>query len=879
MTRELLLGSTRVRRDDEPEVEGVEPGRIEPGKLTTAELREHRTAVCGQIAPGKLTLADAGDSRRGVPGKLSLADVGRGVSPALALHRTTAIRDRRIERDAEHDGDVDEGTLASAFSFIDSGPGGTPLPAALAARLGAALRVDLSRVRLHTEARAAAAAAKLRARAFTIGEDVYFAAGAYDPVGASGVRLIAHEVAHVAQNYRGTAPTTAGVSRPGDGHEREADRFADRFATRPLELPWLRRLEQMTSLPAAQLEPIASEIHAIARHAMVAGAGVVREIVKLAPASPARKRMIDELGRVTAPAPRTPGRGQIHRDLAKSSTAKPKDESTLEQRFDHFVQKHKKVRIDARGGHRKTSDGRDRARFGFEDSSGWVRRYWHSSEDKFQLASYQTIVKGQFKTAVTDQDLQKIFRDHRSSKRVAKVGHSDAHSYAWLGGDVALQPVVIDLKAPKRKSAAERWAEYSRMVEELQGKKALLGWSEVVFTEASPVYSLMFDPDATNRDYYANKEADWFLRELVDKVAADPNQATSGEFRAFYRDVCVPWSKKPFAERNPGLIGSMFEQLAKNTLDPESPNRPVFFHGKGKHRYLRRGDFDAIHFDGVARIIEVKAYTKGPSERVRSQLRDYASVVGARGGRKVPGYERLAGGVGVGEVSYDKVVFVFPTQRVAQQWYPTLLRDFRGDQTTFETIPKHTGKPGRIKKLRKNPVFEVALPNTGKRVDVKRPPVFHPGLEFRDIHLELDGEDTIQRGRVHTDLDLGGAVQVKNQPADVTPSSDPGIDGQIANDYRKAESKIESLLGTIQPSVKVTDKGVRATLTLPAGKSKLPGLDIERGELAVAFEDGKLSVGGEVVVIHHSGKFRATLAVGYAGASGASRPPPRSRRA
>lgn len=866
MTRELLLGATRIRQLEEDEHEDLSEDVIAPGKLTAAELREHRGAR-GRIAPGKLTGAEHAPVRESQPGKLSLADVGRGVMPAAALRQATAFHDRRIHRDAAHDHDIDHGTLASAFSFIDSA-GGAPLPAALAAQLGTALGVDLSRVRIHTDARAAEAAARLGARAFTIGEDVYFAAGAYDPVGAAGVRLIAHEIAHVAQNYRGTAPTGAGVSRPSDGHERDADRFADRFTARPLELPWLRRLEQMTSLPATKLEPIAGEIQSLARHAMVAGAGVVREVVKLAPASPARKRMLDELGRVSMPAPRAPSRGQIHRDKADKSKGKVKDEpdtSTVEERFAYFVQKHPKIRIDAAGGNRRSQRGRERARFGFEDGE-WTRRYWHSSAEKFQLAKYQQIVDAEFKKAVTDRDLQKIFHEHRTSKRIAKVGHEDAHSYAWLGGDVPLQRVVMDLKAPGKKSAAQRWAEYSQMVAYLKDRKALQDWDIVVFPNANPVYSLPFDVDATDADYYSYGEADWFLRELVKHVSSDPRyQAKSGEWKLFYDEVCVPWSNKPIADRNPGLIGSIFEHLAKNELDPENPNRPVFFHGKGKHRYLRRGDFDAIEFDDVKRIIEVKAYTSGPSEKVIEQAEDYAKVVGAGGKPPTPGYKKLVDGKGVGKVTYHKVVYVFPTQKIAKQWHPALLAAFGNDATAFETIPKHTGKPGRIVKLRANPTFEVALPKAGKKVDLKNPPLFHPGLDFRNIHLELDADDKIKRGRVNADLDVGGAVKVKNQPAEITPSTDAGVDGQIANDYRKAESQLEKLLGAVKPSVKITDKGVRATLAFEPGKSKLPGIDIEKGELSVAFEEGKLSVGGELDVLHRSSNLRAKVTVGYAG--------------
>ncbi len=60
----------------------------------------------------------------------------------------------------------------------------------------------LGDVRIHTDSAASALATSIDARAFTIGRDVYFAPGQYDPSSRSGFRLLAHELAHVAQ-YRG----------------------------------------------------------------------------------------------------------------------------------------------------------------------------------------------------------------------------------------------------------------------------------------------------------------------------------------------------------------------------------------------------------------------------------------------------------------------------------------------------------------------------------------------------------------------------------------------------------------------------------------------------------------------------------------------------
>ena len=80
---------------------------------------------------------------------------------------------------------------------------------------------------VHTDATADALARSVSAKAFTVRNDVFFAAGAYQPHTAPGRNLIAHELTHVAQQ-RGAATTgPLTVSEPGDALERDAERVAD----------------------------------------------------------------------------------------------------------------------------------------------------------------------------------------------------------------------------------------------------------------------------------------------------------------------------------------------------------------------------------------------------------------------------------------------------------------------------------------------------------------------------------------------------------------------------------------------------------------------------------------------------------------------------
>ena len=106
---------------------------------------------------------------------------------------------------------------------------GAGLPAAQREELEQKADVDLSRVRIHTGAASQQAAAAVGAKAYTVGQDIHFGAGQYDPVSLDGQHLIAHEVAHTIQQREG-APSRQHeleVSAAEDHSELEADRFAD----------------------------------------------------------------------------------------------------------------------------------------------------------------------------------------------------------------------------------------------------------------------------------------------------------------------------------------------------------------------------------------------------------------------------------------------------------------------------------------------------------------------------------------------------------------------------------------------------------------------------------------------------------------------------
>ena len=104
--------------------------------------------------------------------------------------------------------------------------GGRPLDAGTRDSMGSRLGQDFGNVRVHDDGEAHRAAKSLNAEAFTTGRDIYFSQGAYNPSSQPGQKLLAHELAHVAQQNQGAAgarPQGFSVSHPSDPLERQAD--------------------------------------------------------------------------------------------------------------------------------------------------------------------------------------------------------------------------------------------------------------------------------------------------------------------------------------------------------------------------------------------------------------------------------------------------------------------------------------------------------------------------------------------------------------------------------------------------------------------------------------------------------------------------------
>ena len=173
--------------------------------------REEAQLRKGRVTPGKRSLThSAGSSFADVPapGKvpatLGVTDETGGVGAHGVIPRDLVARSG---------GD---------------GSGGAP-DAGVRARVEATTGADLSDARVHTGPDSQANAAALRAKAFTVGSDIHFAAGQYQPGTAAGGHLLAHELVHTVQQggaAAGPQLKATDVSQEGDAAEVEADHIA-----------------------------------------------------------------------------------------------------------------------------------------------------------------------------------------------------------------------------------------------------------------------------------------------------------------------------------------------------------------------------------------------------------------------------------------------------------------------------------------------------------------------------------------------------------------------------------------------------------------------------------------------------------------------------
>jgi Domain of unknown function (DUF4157) len=167
------------------------------------------TPAAAPVIQPKLRLGPAGD-RYEQHADLLAAELADGQSP-----RT------RIAQAGRGAGGVVDPAVYRLIT--DAGGQGAPLPASVRRNYERALRADFAPVCLHTGRGADDLNLRLRSSAVTVGHDIFFRRGQYDPVGEVGRELLAHELIHVVQQ---DGSADGGVIQQGRSRSRKSAKSA-----------------------------------------------------------------------------------------------------------------------------------------------------------------------------------------------------------------------------------------------------------------------------------------------------------------------------------------------------------------------------------------------------------------------------------------------------------------------------------------------------------------------------------------------------------------------------------------------------------------------------------------------------------------------------
>lgn len=217
----------------------IERALVKYAPETAAARSAHQAIrlVVVRIQRATLTWAKTGKIS-GLPDDLAAQIPGQGFFGAIQKFASSGIGGailgfiggRKPEKSAD-DTSHESGAAAPAISRKSNSDGGAApahdasavrsqlgsghsLDARVQSQMSTAFGHDFSGVRIHTDSGATKLSSHLNARAFTIGQDVAFASGEYQPGTPIGDALIAHELAHVVQ--QGAASHNSTMSKSAD---------------------------------------------------------------------------------------------------------------------------------------------------------------------------------------------------------------------------------------------------------------------------------------------------------------------------------------------------------------------------------------------------------------------------------------------------------------------------------------------------------------------------------------------------------------------------------------------------------------------------------------------------------------------------------------
>lgn len=206
-----------------------------PEAARSRTAKEYIPIVCNRVHRAATTWAKTGKIT-GIPDDLASQFAGQGLLGGIGgffsgvagsvlgfFGGTSKSEDSKssgIFRKAREEGSANTGDASRVKAQLGVGH---YLDSRVQAQMSSAYGYDFSGVRVHTDSRAAEISSNLDARAFTIGNDIAFASGEYQPATPVGDALIAHELAHVVQQDGGKHPEAPLKKGAHETHQLEED--------------------------------------------------------------------------------------------------------------------------------------------------------------------------------------------------------------------------------------------------------------------------------------------------------------------------------------------------------------------------------------------------------------------------------------------------------------------------------------------------------------------------------------------------------------------------------------------------------------------------------------------------------------------------------
>jgi hypothetical protein len=177
------------------------------------------------------------DGAEGLASRALAAGRSDTLHPAALLHLQRAAGNSSVSSLLEENGEE-----RSPVKDVVGRGGGQPMDASTRGFMEERFGQDFGSVRIHTDARAAESARTVNAQAYTVGEEIVFREGRFQPETEPGRHVLAHELTHVVQQRSGPVagtPAAGGIniSDPQDSFEQEAERNAARVMTPPAAEP------------------------------------------------------------------------------------------------------------------------------------------------------------------------------------------------------------------------------------------------------------------------------------------------------------------------------------------------------------------------------------------------------------------------------------------------------------------------------------------------------------------------------------------------------------------------------------------------------------------------------------------------------------------